>query len=38
MEKHLQTAKPRIRKRELATIVGKKFGLLKILDERRIKE
>lgn len=38
MGKHLQTAKPRIRKRKLTTIVGKKFGLLRVLNERRIKE
>ena len=38
MEKHLPTAKPRVRKRILATIVGQQFGLLKVLNERRVKE
>lgn len=38
MEKPLRTAKKRFRKRVLSSIVGKKFGLLEILDERRLKE
>lgn len=37
MEKDLRTAKPRARRRVLASIVGKNYGLLTILDERRIK-
>lgn len=34
----MQTVKPRLRKRDLPSILGKTFGLLSILEERRIKE
>lgn len=37
MEKHLQTAKPRNRKRVLLSIVGTKVAYLKVLKERRTK-
>jgi hypothetical protein len=37
MGKLLQTAKPRLRKRKLSSIVGKHFAMLAVLHERRIK-
>lgn len=38
MVKACRTAKPRMRRRELNSIVGKTFGFLEILEERRVKE
>lgn len=38
MDKRLQTAKPRNRRRSLGSIVGETFAMLRIKDERRSKE
>lgn len=38
MVSHLQIAKPRMRRRNLSSIVGKSFAFLEVLEERRVKE